>query len=387
MLLVVVWLTGRALQDALTGWIAAALLATNLLWLAVSHMGRQEIWLAVFVWTAVWLSLLAQKRRSIPLALLAGVTVALSADLHPLGALACLALGMWWLTYAGARRAVPLHANRRLLAAFILGGLIGTAYYLVAHVLPDPGYFLAGLRDELVSYGAEGSTPLAAMLARSVAYFAANPLEFLLLIIGALLALRRTRGLATFIAALLLLYALLVADPNPYYPIVWVTGMVILTAVALRRARWRVLLIAAFAAAIALNLVWIDRFVSADWNQRVLDTAAQVAAAVPPDQRGMSESFLYLSLRDPRFIGFTFVNYWADSANLSRWEVVQMLQPDWIVTVRDQADFAPPFNFLSVDPPNVHLPIPDAALAQAYRLTDTLSTSVGGFEIWQRKAS
>ena len=49
---------------ALTGWIAAALLATNLLWMAVAHVGRQEIWLAVFVWAAVWLSLEARKRES-----------------------------------------------------------------------------------------------------------------------------------------------------------------------------------------------------------------------------------------------------------------------------------------------------------------------------------
>ena len=98
LLIGVVFLVGRALRDALTGWLAAALLATNLLWMAVAHVGRQEIWLAVFVWAAVWLSLEARKRKSGWIALLAGVVVALSADVHPLGVLACLALGVWWVS-------------------------------------------------------------------------------------------------------------------------------------------------------------------------------------------------------------------------------------------------------------------------------------------------
>ncbi|MEO8393743.1 MAG: glycosyltransferase family 39 protein, partial [Chloroflexota bacterium] len=190
LLIAVVFATGRALRDGLTGGIAAALLATNLLWMAVSHVGRQEVWLAVFVWTAYWLSLEARKRESRWIAALAGVMVALSADVHPLGALACVALGGWWISQCGWRigsvgRVIPLTPadqervsfpsptqaergeknakpelspiNSRLLMMFILGGLIGTAYYVSVHVLPDPGYFLAGVRDELVSYGAEGS--------------------------------------------------------------------------------------------------------------------------------------------------------------------------------------------------------------------------------------
>jgi len=43
LLIALVFATARRLGDTLTGWIAAALLATNLLWMAVSHVGRQEI--------------------------------------------------------------------------------------------------------------------------------------------------------------------------------------------------------------------------------------------------------------------------------------------------------------------------------------------------------
>ncbi|HVU09718.1 MAG TPA: glycosyltransferase family 39 protein [Phototrophicaceae bacterium] len=391
LLIAVVFLTARALRDSLTGLIAAALLATNLLWLAVSHVARQEIWLAVFVWGAVWLSLAARKRQSIWLAALAGVIAALSADVHPLGAYACIALGMGWLVEArpsivGARRAVSLQANRRLFFGFIIGGLIGTVYYVAVHILPNPGYFLAGLRDELVSYGAEGSNPLAAMIARHANYVASNPLEIVLLLIGTIAA-RRQRRLIVIVGVLIALYTLTVADPNLYYPIIWITGMVILTAWTLRHAqgRWRAPLLAAFLAAFMLNVALIERQVQADWNGRSLAAIEQVAADVPLNQHGLGESFVYLALRDPRFTGFTFVNYWAAGAGVAQWDVVQIIKPDWIVTVRDESAFTPPFNTLSVDVPHMHLPIPDTALAQSYHRIDTLTTSVGIFEIWTRQ--
>ncbi len=395
LLIGIVLLTARALSDTLTGLIAAALLATNLLWMAVSHVGRQEIWLAVFVWIAVWLSLEAQKRGSIWIALLAGLIAALSVDVHPLGAYACIALGVWWLVEIRAHGCAPespspqllSHARgergkRRLLMAFISGGLIGTAYYVAVHILPDPGYFLAGLRDELVSYGAEGSNPLAAMIARHTNYLASNPLEIILLLIGTLAA--RRQRLIVFVGVLLALYTLTVADPNLYYPIVWITGMVILTAWTLRNAegRWRAPLLAAFLAAFALNVALIERQIQADWNGRSLAAIEQVAAHVPPNQRGLSETFLYLALRDPRFTGFTFVNYRAAGAGITQWDVVETITPDWIVTMSDESAFTPPFNTLSVDVPNMHLPIPDVKLAQHYHLIDALTTSVGVFEIW-----
>ncbi len=71
-LIAVVFAVTRALADALTAWIAAALLATNLLWLAATHVARQEAWLAVVVWGAVGLTLAARQRRSRALALLSG---------------------------------------------------------------------------------------------------------------------------------------------------------------------------------------------------------------------------------------------------------------------------------------------------------------------------
>ncbi len=386
-LLAVVYMVGRALDDATTGGIAAALLATNLLWLAVAHVGRQEIWLAAFVWGAVGLSLAAQSRRFPTLALLAGVVAALSADVHPLGAYAALALAAWWVYETRTRAPSRAPLPRRLFITFILGGLVGAGYYAVAHVLPDPARFFAALRDEAVSYGAEGWTPLAAMLARHLGYLLANPLELGLLVAGALSGLRRARHLGVFLDALLLLYAVTVADPNPYYPIIWVTGMALLTAPALRRAapHWRAPLVVAFAAAFVVNVGLVERHVHADWNARALDAIQQVAARVPPDQRGMGESFLYLALRDERYTGFTFVDFAAANQGVSRWVVVEALQPDWIVTMRDEAAFAREFDTLGVAPPHMRLQIPDAALASAYALRETLPTSVGAFEIWERR--
>ena len=268
---------------------------------------------------------------------------------------------------------------------FILGGLIGTAYYLVAHVLPDPLRFFAALRDEAVSYGAEGWTPFAAMIARHVNYTVSNPLELITLLIAALTAFRAQRRLWLFVVVLLLLYTFTVADPNLYYPIVWITGIAILAALTLRRTmwHWRVPLLVAFAAAFVLNVVLIDHAVSTDWNDHAIAAIQQVATRVPQSGRGMGESFLYLALRDPAFMGFTFVNFWAAGAGITKWAVVETLKPDWIVTMRDEREFIPEFNVLAVEVPHMHLELPDAALAHDYHLTEVVSTNVGAFEIWQ----
>ncbi len=378
-LIVVVFAVTRALQDTLTAWIAAALLATNLLWLAAAHIARQESWLAVWVWSAVGLTLVAQRRRSRGLALLSGLVVAFSADVHPLGAYACLALGLWWL--------VELRRERNLLTWFVIGGAVGAAYYAAVHILPDPARFLQAIHDEAVSYGAEGWTPLAALIQRHAQYVAANPLEFGLLIVGALAGLRYQRGLGVFVGALIALYALTVADPNPYYPLLWITGMAILTALALRQLRsgWRAPLLAAVWALFVLNAVLIGRQVAADWNGQALSAAEQVAAAVPSSGQGMGEAFLYLALRDPTYIGFPFVEFLAAGEGVTRWQAVAALAPGWIVTLRDQAAFAPPFDVMSVSVPNMHLQIPDAALARAYRLVRVVPTSVGDFQIWVKR--
>lgn len=380
----VTFLAGRALADTLTGGIAAALLATNLLWLAVAHVGRQEMALALCVWLAVWLALAAQKRGSAKLALVAGLVVALSADVHPLGALACVALGGWWLANSGAWRHYA-SAERLVLIAFVLGGLVGTAYYVTAHVLPDPAYFVTGVRDELVSYGAEGSTPPGAMLARHLNYALSNPLEVSVLLACAFVGLRRREGrqIGLFAGALVLLYALLVADPNPYYPIIWMPGVVICAALGLRRVEWhwRAPLLVALLASFAFNAALIERHVRADWNGRALDAIERVSARV--SGRAVGETFLYLALRDPEFTGFTFVAYEAANTGVSRWQVIERLKPDWIVTMTDESAFRPEFDILSVDVPHMRLDLPDAALAGSYHLSDTISTSVGVFQIWR----
>lgn len=396
-LLGVVFLVGRALGGALSGGIAAALLATNLYWLAVAHVGRQEIWLAASVWAAVWLSLEARSHigtnSGTLLALSAGALVALSADVHPLGVYACVALGAWWIyccIQTRARRAAPLQV-RRLLAAFVIGGVAGTMYYVVTHVLPDPARFFAAIGDEAVSYGAEGWTPPAALVARHLKYLTANPLELALLVGGSVWTARRGygQGLGVFLGVLLALYGLTVADPNLYYPIVWITGMVILTAVALRHAsaRWQASLVVLLAAAFILNAVLVERHVQANWNGQALDALRQVAAVIPPDERGTGESVLYLVMRDPRLIGFTFVHFQAAALGVEAQEVIDVLQPGWIITMTDETAFEPAFGYMSADMPHMRLGIPDATLAGAYDLRETVVTSVGRFEIWRKQVS
>lgn len=384
-LVVVVLLVGRELDDLLTGLLAAALLTANLMWLAVAHVGRQEIWLAVFVWAAVGLSLVSTRRNSAALALAGGMVAALSTDIHPLGVYACVALGAWWLAQ---------QRPRRLLLAFVAGGLTGTAYYLLAHVLPEPAAFASAIRSELTSYGAEGWNPVEAMVARHLNYVRSNPLEAIVLLICSVWALRQRigHGIGVFLGVLILLYTLTVADPNSYYPILWVTGMVILAALCLRRAstRWRMLLVFGFGIAFIHNAGLVERFVSSDWNARALDAMQQVAAHVPDEGRGVGESFLYLALRDnmpaqnQSLIGFTYVYFEALRSGLSYGEIIEALAPDWIITMTDETPFTPEMSAMSVEMPHMRLPLPAELLAQRYGLANTFPTELGKFEIWLR---
>lgn len=388
-LLAVVYGVARQFGSGTTALTATALMAINLLWTAVSHIGRQDIWLAVFVWLAVGLALAGQKRHSHRLALLAGLVVALSADVHPFGVLACLALGGWWLMRWYQQAVSPT-----LLRSFVIGGLVGAAYYAVVHILPDPAAFAAAVQRELFSNGAEGGSALAAMVQRHVNYFASNPLEIGLLIFCAFKAARdrHAQSIGIFVIILVGLYAALVADPNPYYPIVWFTGLVILSAMTISKLsnRWRVPLALTFFAAFIINNARIERHVDARWNLRVIEAIEEVAAQAPASGSGLGETFFYMALRGQfpqglNFFGFTYVYFQALETRQSYWDVIVPLAPGWIVTMDDDRAFAPPYDTLSVEVPHMRLILPENALESGYRLSDSIPTSVGTFEIWQRR--
>ena len=67
-----------------------------------------------------------------------------------------------------------------------------------------------------------------------------------------------------------------------------------------------------------------------------------------------------------------------------RWQWVETVKTDEIVTVRDENWFTPLFSILRVDMLSMHLQISEAPLAQDFHLTKFVATSVGDFEIWQR---
>lgn len=388
-LLAVVYGMARQLASPVTALTATALMSINLLWTAVSHVGRQDIWLAVVVWLAIGLALAGQKRHSCKLSLLSGLIAALSADVHPFGALACAALGVWWLVRLH-QRVITL----KLLCSFVIGGLLGAAYYAFVHILPDPAAFVAALHSELFSNGAEGGTALGAMVQRHINYFASNPLEIGLLVLCAFKAARdrHTQNMGMIVLMLVVLYGLLVADSNPYYPIIWFTGLVILSAITLGKMnrRWRVPLALAFFASFILNNARIERHVDTAWNLRVVEAMEQVAAQVPASGSSLGETFFYVAVRDQfphelNFYGFTYVYFQALETSKSYWEVIEALAPAWILTMEDDQAFTPPYDTLSVEVPHMRLILPGNALESRYLLTSSIPTSVGNFEIWQHR--
>lgn len=120
----------------------AALLTTLLLALSIpftqaAHFARQDMMLAVFVFASFALARLGMRRNDNRLHFLAGLTLALSIDVHAYGMLLIPGLlGMYVARYGRGL----LRARGAWLA--LAGGAIGVIYFLAVHILPSPQAYL-----------------------------------------------------------------------------------------------------------------------------------------------------------------------------------------------------------------------------------------------------
>lgn len=373
----------RKVHNSRTAWVAAALLSVNLAWLATSHIGRQEMWFTAAVWLAFWLSLLAERYPL--LAGAAGLICALSTEIHALGAVACLALGIWWIIQWRSG-----HYSTKTLLVFVVGGLIGTLIYVLNHILPSPATFFSAIGGEMTGKGAAGFTPLLSVIPRHANYFESNPIEFILLIVGCVWAIRhggKARSIGIFTVILFILYALLVSDLNLYYPMMWIPGLIVIYAMMINLVtiRWRMPLIVLILAAAVLNGLLVRNQVADGWNERVLQVQNEVRAMIPDGDSVLANTLFYMAFRDPNFTATTYVYDEWETHGIEPWAVVQRFKPDWIINGENSTRYTPEFLTFSIHIVNSNTGLDETDLATEYSIDQVVDTDLGQFTIWRRR--
>lgn len=277
---------------------AAVLTAAAYITVDTAHTARPEAMLTTAATLGLYLLILAIERDSLWLYALTGLAAGLAADVHINGACVPIALAVVAIGLVGWKRAFV-----RIAPPFAGGALVGAAWWLATHVLPDPALFKSQW-----SFWSPMAEPPAAMILRSplgwVAYEAGriltpgmtNPALVLTITYWALFALAlaafavpalraperpRTRAVlapAVFVGALTAVMLVAVSQRlQPYYAytIPEIAATVALVGASLRRpARIGLAAVAALVAAASVAgtgyLAWKLRAADYDaWTSRL----------------------------------------------------------------------------------------------------------------------
>jgi 4-amino-4-deoxy-L-arabinose transferase-like glycosyltransferase len=302
---------GRELWSTRTGVFAAIVLAVSPMFLFASHDSRPEMLLILFMYGALVSLILAEKRRSLPLYFVSGLVSGLAADTHLNGVVAPFAIYAVFVARNGVRAAASRNG-----IVLITGWLLGWAWWIGVHVLPDPALFVRQWTEvwaapmPLYALG-----PLGALTAEYERYGTASARGLgvgliPLLAIGAtgyllLRSLRdRDRSLWTcmsFLGTVIGLMALIVANKAPAYAVlVWPIGCVLVArALALiPRPHVRNAVIASVAVLSLLSTAGLAAF---SWDNDYNAYATQVRAHVPPGSRVSAQPTLWFE-----FVGEPF---------------------------------------------------------------------------------
>jgi hypothetical protein len=243
-LLLALFVVADRLAGRLTALLTVLLVALSRAFLYSAHLGRPDVMAAASGFVALALFAAERSRRFSALSVLSGLAAGLAFEFHPYGYIYAPVLGLLYL----------LEYGRSLLRVgrfwgFMLGGAAGLAFYLVMHVLPYPETYLATSR--LIAEGSTARTPpLISLDPRVWLQTAIDTAEQLVrqwnlrlpLVAGGLFVLWRSRGrsasdrtLLGICVVLLLAYALLIRNKNPWYAILAAPAGDLLAAVFLAR--------------------------------------------------------------------------------------------------------------------------------------------------------
>lgn len=378
LLLVVIFFIANTIFDKNTAWAAVLLMALNLLWLAVSHVARPEMWFSLVVWLGLGLLFYARKHDRPPIAFFAGLLITLSAEVHLNGIFVCIAIAAWLLL--DIRR---LRREGKLILLLCAGTLVGTIIFVSYHILQSPQQFM----NEISGEGRNSSGAfLEAAIRRHRPYFYANPIELLLLAGASAWAVIKSRAvhyLAVLLLFFLLIYEFFVRSHNMYYPMLWLPGFILLAAWAVRTMMPRVrnvfflLCLATF----IINVNLVTQFQNEAWNAQITTVLDDVAAHVMPTGSVLARPMFYFAFRDPRFIAYSYVMREVKRTNLTDYEVVAEIAPTTIISGPQDAPYSPQVDWLSYEH-YMHVPFSEEQLSLNYQLQEIVQTGYGPFEIW-----
>lgn len=240
LLLMLVFLVGRRLYSPLGGALAALFLAISRPFLLASHMVRPDIVLAAMLAAALYLALRGLQERQPWAHLAAGLILGLALDVH-LNTIAFVPLV--GLVYVAR---VPRCWQDRGSKLFVAGLALGTLYFLLVRVAPDPSRFVRssdywiGLDKRPPILSGDLRWMLSSELNRFQIYFTEDRRWELAVLLGALAfaAWRAARRrypdpLLLGLAAALVLFVLAVSGKSEFYVVLFYPWLALLLAGAI----------------------------------------------------------------------------------------------------------------------------------------------------------
>lgn len=377
---------GRILVSHTFGLLIAALASFNLMFLTTAHMGRSDLPMAACLWGGFALMLYARKRRAIGWAFVAGIGTAVSLHMHPLGALTCAAMGLWWLLDVQAAR----HEWRLIVAYALGGGLIAVSFFFT-NIAPNLQGFLGALRYQSAASGAGGFLPQEAQIERHRTYLDNAAIEFMLMILGGVATIvlskqqRNALRMVGLVLLIITLYGLVVGDRQFYYIVAWLPGLIILAAYALtflpRRLR---LLYTALAISSAIYTLFIvGLHVVENWNNRMLSAQASLIPYLTTDEVVYGTNMIYFTHRSQQFRSLTAAKELSAEQGISLADAARTFVPALIIS--SDSYLLP---VLPVLVPEVHTWYLGRNVAEQFpefTLLHRIETGMGTLDIWRRR--
>ncbi len=239
---VILYQLGRRMYSVRVGLLAAAIFGLSWRTVFHAHYARPEAWTAVAGVIVLWLLWRAVEQPTWVNGFLAGLGAALAVDTYLPAMHFAVGAGLFVVVYFGRVRAW------RIIAAFAAGGGLGLAYWLAAHLLPDPSIFTIQMFGVYVDRGAtalgfdDPLSPITSLLRfywqefiQRSNYRDAFPGVYFLA--GVLYTIfdrsHPSRLLIAYYGLATLAFAILMPDKTWYTAMIWIPLLCLMTAVAI----------------------------------------------------------------------------------------------------------------------------------------------------------
>lgn len=344
LLLWIIYAIGVRFYSPRVGLLAVLSGAFSLSFIYSSHVGRQDIMVAVFGFGAIALYLYQDNTAFTFKSFLSGLLVGITLDIHPTGIIYWPAIiALLLVDY----RLSALRLGRTW--AFILGATCGVLYFVTIHILPNPETYFAISRIQQGSYI---SSPPILSAKLSVLYYSFSNLVslinlpiFILAISALAILLRRSgrsdRQLTTIFVALFVTLIAVVPVKPIYYgiliaPVIWL----ILAAGAdylLPQLNWRssrktiVRTVVVLEVLFALNITNLPMLV--DDHHGDYEAALQlVRQTVPAGKAIIGEQTYWLARPDqPYYVWEQFAYYRRYYPETTVVDAIEGLHPDYVI--------------------------------------------------------